>query len=1065
MHLRQIVRWTAVAAIMAQAALPALAQTPISAPLNPKFLQFLESPYQTQRLAVTSSGARPSGVLPSPIDFSSLKTMMLANQLPQAYPASFDLRTSGKVTPVKDQEYCGSCWAFATYGSLESCLLTGETWDFSEDNLKNLSGFTLPPDGSGDPVCCRGGNTEMPIAYLARWAGPISEADDSYTDLNCSSPSNLTVRKHVQGVTILPGRASSLDNNNIKLALTTMGAISVAYYHASDDTPYYNETTASYYYNGTQNSDHAVTLIGWDDNYSKTNFVTAPPGNGAFLVKNSWGTGWGNQGYYWVSYYDTVFATEDMSVFNGAEPTSNYDHIYQYDTLGWVSNTGFSSTTGWFANVFTAGTNEKVAAASFYNYSPGSTYEVRVYVDPTSGSPLSTGSAAAVKTGTLTYASYSTVRFDTPVAVSAGHKFSIVVKLTTPGYNYPIPVEYPLTGYSDNATASTGQSYISSNGTSWSDYTTSRPNGNVCLKAFTTNAGGGGGGGTVVTPTFSPVAGSYFAAQNVTISCATTGATIRYTVDGSTPTPSSTVYSGPIMVSQSKTIKAIASATGMTDSAVASAQYTITAPTAPTMNGLPPFTKGLSRTVSWSTPSGATEYYLEMALNASFTGATSPGWISTSQRTYSGLVDGRRYYYHVKSRGSSGESPYSSPVFSTQDATAPTSKLNSIASPKLVTTPATVSWSASDTASGIQSVRVMYRFNSGTYTQFGSYPAGTNTASFNWPGGAGTYDFYTLATDSAGNAEVAPTTPDATVVATNAVVTSRKPKADLNGDGHDDIIGLAGDGSVWYTTNLTSWSNPPGLLESLLLGDIDGSGTTDLIGLADDTSIWCSTDKSHWSRVPGGLTQMCVGDLNGDGNADIVGLGADDSIWFTTDKSNWSRIPGLLPTLAIGDFNGDGSDDVAGLDASGSIWYTTNKATWIKINGGLASIAVGDINGDGADDIAGLGADYSVWFTTNKSTWTKVPGGLAKMYIGDLNGDHKDDIVGLGGDDTIWYTTNESTWTQIPGRLPCLVIGDLNGDGSDDIAGMDESGNIWYTTNKSTWTRIPGGLARLYCAR
>ena len=81
----------------------------------------------------------------------------------------------------------------------------------------------------------------------------------------------------------------------------------------------------------------------------------------------------------------------------------------------------------------------------------------------------------------------------------------------------------------------------------------------------------------VATPTFSPVAGTYSAAQSVTISCATSGATIRYTTDGSTPTSSSTVYSGPITVSKTTTIKAYATAGGMTDSAVATATYTISA--------------------------------------------------------------------------------------------------------------------------------------------------------------------------------------------------------------------------------------------------------------------------------------------------------------------------------------------------------------------------------------------------------------------------------------------------------------------------------------------------------
>lgn len=85
----------------------------------------------------------------------------------------------------------------------------------------------------------------------------------------------------------------------------------------------------------------------------------------------------------------------------------------------------------------------------------------------------------------------------------------------------------------------------------------------------------GDGAEVTSTPTFSPAGGSYSSAQSVIITCATSGATIRYTTDGSTPTSSSPVYSGPITVSSTTTLKAYATASGMIDSAVASATYTI----------------------------------------------------------------------------------------------------------------------------------------------------------------------------------------------------------------------------------------------------------------------------------------------------------------------------------------------------------------------------------------------------------------------------------------------------------------------------------------------------------
>lgn len=100
---------------------------------------------------------------------------------------------------------------------------------------------------------------------------------------------------------------------------------------------------------------------------------------------------------------------------------------------------------------------------------------------------------------------------------------------------------------------------------------------------------GGTGTQTVATPTFSPAAGTFTAAQSITIIDATTGATIYYTTDGSTPTTSSSAYGGAIAVSDTTTIKAIATKSGDTQSAVATATYTIQAliPTQLTLTGNP----------------------------------------------------------------------------------------------------------------------------------------------------------------------------------------------------------------------------------------------------------------------------------------------------------------------------------------------------------------------------------------------------------------------------------------------------------------------------------------------
>jgi hypothetical protein len=141
----------------------------------------------------------------------------------------------------------------------------------------------------------------------------------------------------------------------------------------------------------------------------------------------------------------------------------------------------------------------------------------------------------------------------------------------------------------------------------------------------------GSGSTTVATPTFSPAGGTYTSAQSVMLSDSTSGATIYYTTNGTTPTTSSTVYSGPISVSSTTTIEAMGVASGDTNSSVASASYTINpveqqvaTPTFSPAGGT--YTSAQSVTLSDST-SGSTIYY-----------TTNGGTPTTSSTVYSSAI-------------------------------------------------------------------------------------------------------------------------------------------------------------------------------------------------------------------------------------------------------------------------------------------------------------------------------------------------------------------------------------------------------------------------------------------
>lgn len=450
-------------------------ETVATAPLNPDFVNYVNSRGALKSLQAAATGEEHTfGYIPEPIDRSYLKGQQVIHTMAlesAALPASYDLRTFGKVTPVRNQGSCGACWAFATMGSTESNLLPDENRDFSENNLKNTAGWNWAP--------CDGGNATMATAYLTRWSGPINESDDPYNVSSGVSPSGLSVQKHLQDVIFVPARSGPLDNDNIKQALMDYGAIYTSYYH---NDSYYKSSKYGYYYNGSNSSNHAVTIVGWDDNFPRSSFSSSPPGNGAFIIKNSWGTGWGQQGFFYISYYDSKMGMDGSYLFKQAAAPTNFSRIYQYDPLGQTGSYGYGSNTGWFANVFTAAGDENLVSVAFYMASLNSSYQIYIYTNvgttPTSGVP------AGTTTGSITEAGYHTVQLAAPVRLTSGQKFSIVVKLTTPGYNYPISIESPYSGVV-SPTASPGQSYVSNNGASWSDITVSyNAYTNVCLKGF-----------------------------------------------------------------------------------------------------------------------------------------------------------------------------------------------------------------------------------------------------------------------------------------------------------------------------------------------------------------------------------------------------------------------------------------------------------------------------------------------------------------------------------------------------------------------------------------------------
>lgn len=385
-------------------------------------------------------------------------------------PSRYDLRSEGRVTPVRDQGKYGTCWAFASLGALESMRMPMNKDVFSVNHMSKNNGYQT--------TLTTGGEHTMSMAYMAAWKGPVLDQDDPYG--SNSTNLNADTVGHLQEAIILNDR----DLRKIKNAIFKYGGLEACMYfdvsYGNEGTDHYNPETSAYYYDEEAKPNHDVVIVGWDDDFSRENFATKPKHDGAFLCKNSWGTDFGDKGYFYVSYDDAVLGDECI-IYSKFGSVNDYDHNYQTDQLGWVGNMGFNSDTAYFSNVYTAKGNEILKAVSFYT--TGANTSFTIYVVPEFKNVDSLNDRQKMGSGETRYPGYYTVNLNQDVELSPDQKYAVVVQITTPGMDKPIAIECESEDTKDTVDLTDGEGYVSPLGSVW--HRAEESNCNICLKAFT----------------------------------------------------------------------------------------------------------------------------------------------------------------------------------------------------------------------------------------------------------------------------------------------------------------------------------------------------------------------------------------------------------------------------------------------------------------------------------------------------------------------------------------------------------------------------------------------------
>lgn len=413
-------------------------------------------------------------------------------------PSALDLRNvNGKnfVSAVKSQSG-GTCWTHGAMAAIESNLLVTGTWasngesgdaNLAEYHMDWWNGFNqhynadIAP-ATGGLTVHQGGDYRVAAAYLARAGGVVRDSDaQSYN----TAPKEHLASYHYYYTRDIEwfSAGPNLENiHKIKQAILDHGVIGTALTWSSS---FYSGGTFYQPVSSSSQPNHAVAIVGWDDNKK-----TQAPKPGAWLAKNSWGSGWGSGGYFWISYYDKVtgqHAEMGAVAFKNTERL-RYSNVYYHDYHGWRDTKAVSEAFNAFSAKGNPGGREVLKAVSFYTTAENVEYSVKVYRTFANGELTD---LLSVRDGFMENIGFHTVDLNWPVALNAGENFYVAVTVSKGGQAFDKTSNVPLLLGGGGrpivaSKAKAGESFYRT-GSGWTDLTKDDATANFCIKALTVN--------------------------------------------------------------------------------------------------------------------------------------------------------------------------------------------------------------------------------------------------------------------------------------------------------------------------------------------------------------------------------------------------------------------------------------------------------------------------------------------------------------------------------------------------------------------------------------------------